>query len=237
MPTCVSDEGTSYKGEIINENEFQLYSGFQKPSVSSNTKGAHFIPSYCKIKSREYQITSIGGYSFIGTQITDIYVPYTVKEIRGAAFESMTSLIKADLSLLEIETIPQYTFANCYNLVYIYLPLTTKTIDDNVFYYSKKLTTILFPEPFHFLDSQAFRDSNALKTVIFCGKHDIKLDLPSSVEKIYVSDYYHEDTFAGHHIQKRTAFCPRRKITCKVHQNKFSVSVHIIISILLFYQH
>ena len=235
MPTCLSDDGTSYIGQVLNENEFSLYSDYHKPSVNYETQGPHFIPSYCKIGDKEYLITSIYGYVFYNTQITELYVPSTIKTIAGAAFEHMTYLVKADLSLLEIDQISQYTFADCFNLTYLYLPRTIKTIQYNTFYRCTKLTTILFPETFRVLEAGAFNLTSALRVVIFCGRHDPGLQLPSSVEKVYVTKYYLDDTFSNLKVQKRTAYCPQRKKTCRPVQNKIFSSDNILMSILFFH--
>ena len=218
MKTCQYDD-ISFRGNITNDNEFIIGAEYQKAVIDVNIKGLFLIPSFCKIDGNEYEITSIWSYSFYESEITEIIVPKNIKMLHSAAFELMTKLIRADLSLLEITEINQYCFSRCFNLETILLPPLLTKINQKAFNNCSKLRIITLPFYIKEIDNQAFTSASALTTIIFCGLSDIKQKLPDSVVSVFVNHLYHDTTFCSKGVIRDFSLCPSLCFTCKPKQS------------------
>ena len=91
------------------------------------------------------QITAIPSKAFLGTKLSSITIPASVKSISYEAFknvETLTTVTIASGSVLD--TIGPFAFYNCNKIEAIYLPETLTNISDSAFEKCSSLTTVTF---------------------------------------------------------------------------------------------
>lgn len=105
-------------------------------------EGDVVIPEQVAYKGKTYTVTAIGQYAFVGSALTSINMPNTVKEIRGdVCFLDCPNLASVRLSD-GITKIPLATFSGCTSLTVITLPESLKEIGSGAFSDCSSLTKI-----------------------------------------------------------------------------------------------
>ena len=232
---CTTKEGVSYIGHHqTGSDEFVIYNDQPLAAVPDNISGTHLVASKCFIDDKEYKITNLGGYVFFDTCITEIILPSTITTLSAASLEGMKKLVQADISLLKIEILEGYTFADDSELKYVLLPPTLKEIQSHAFYRCTNLECISFPKGVNKINESAFEGANNLKIIIFCGYKDIKQPLPFSIESVYVTKSYHEEYFCQIPVKHDYEVCHKLQITYKYNfQQNWRKNHYIFIFILL----
>lgn len=145
------------------------------------------------------QLQSLGAYCFSRSQLKRIKMPNSITSLGEWCFyynTMMDSVILSD----GITTLPVYSFSDCKNLSYIYLPNKLNSIKDNCFEYCK-LKSIDLPESLRTIQAYAFRycplDSlflpnklSSLGSSAFANCTSLKyIELPSSPSVGYSSTF------------------------------------------------
>ncbi|MCR5461993.1 MAG: leucine-rich repeat domain-containing protein [bacterium] len=91
------------------------------------------------------QITTIPSKAFLGTKISSITIPASVKSISYEAFQNVETLTNVTIaSESNLEIIGPFAFYNCNKITGINLPETLVTISDSAFEKCSSLSTITF---------------------------------------------------------------------------------------------
>lgn len=100
-------------------------------------------------------ITRVGDNAFSGADITDVWIPESVKHIGARAFTWCENL--SEVNLPEgIELIDDLAFANCSSLRSINFPSSLKFIGESAFHACSSLLKIILPEGLTSLSRRAF---------------------------------------------------------------------------------
>ena len=128
-------------------------------------KGELIIPA----SIHGYPVTSIAGNGLQWRpQLTSIYVPGSVHQVRPAAFLACRSLHSITLPD-HMKAIPYASFSNCDALTEITLPADLEVIGDSAFINCDRLTHVTFPETLTMVGDHAFAYCDELKNVYFSG--------------------------------------------------------------------
>ena len=162
-------------------------------------------------------LIKIGYDSFYDTSIESLVIPSSVTTLSSAAFSTMK---KAKTITFQpgpkVSTLKWATFANC-NL----------------------LTTIILPPSIKFID-YGFNRSVALKSVYYCGSHDLSsADMQWSTDNvvIYVTSNYRQSKFGGRSTLINNSVClpylyyHSRRCSCS-YQFRASTSPLLFITII-----
>ena len=116
---------------------------------------------------------TIPGYLFADSEIEEITVPDTIKNLGTGAFFLCTALKKAKLPSA-ITEIPDNTFYTCRKLESITIPNTVKEIGDYAFYECNNLLTVTGGSKLEKIGSYVFKYCTKLKDIT----------LPSSIKEV-----------------------------------------------------
>ena len=108
-------------------------------------------------------ITSIGGYVFYDTMVSEVQLPDTLQSIGLYAFYSCDNLTSIDLPL-GLSSIGAYGFYGS-GLTELYIPETMSEISSNCFQNCRNLSSITLPDTVRKLNYDAFSGCTALKSV------------------------------------------------------------------------
>ena len=126
-------------------------------------------------------LENVGEWAFANTVNLNIKLPETVKTIGAHVFDAANNAV-IDISATQIETIPEYAFANQPTLHEITAPKTLKTIEPYAFANSENLDTVNFlGESLESIGKGAFEGCRTLHVI----------NIPEGVKVI------EEDTFSG----------------------------------------
>ena len=118
--------------------------------------------------------TNIGKHAFYGCKnLTKVYIPNSVAEIRFSAFQNCESLTSIDIPY-GVTEIGRSAFWNCKNLKSIVIPNSVTSIGDSAFLFCNNLTSIHIPYGVTDIGSEAFQ---------YCQKL-ISINIPNSVTSI-----------------------------------------------------
>lgn len=160
-------------GHLTFPSSLQVISdyGFYKYGMIDNN---FVFPEDCALHT-------IGSYGFTYNRKLQIKFPKNVKTI-GSFFCSYNENVAIDISETQIETIPEYAFADCSALHEIKMPATVKHILAYAFSNCNNLSTVEFlGDELLTLGTGAFKDSPTLHYIT----------IPEGVEKI------EDETFSG----------------------------------------
>lgn len=133
-----------------------------------------------------YTVTIISQYTFWHSKIETVIVPFTVKEIKHAAFANSKSLVNV-----------------------IFEPgIDLKYIDFRFLFYTNVSMIVLPPNlSYENINSGAFDSAINIKKIIYCGNNKFPgLSFSSSNVKVYVPNNYKYSMFGGKPIVK-TSHC------------------------------
>lgn len=144
----------------------------------------------------EEGIEIIGACAYKDSDISNIFMPDTVKKIGDNAFQNCQLLKKIQLSK-NIEYIGEFAFENCISLKDIVIPKKVNLIKESTFSGCYRLININLPENITSIESKAFENNKALKNIniplltkeigykAFGNCYSIKeLKIPASTSKI-----------------------------------------------------
>ena len=168
------------------------------------------IVYYPASKTGNYTIPSsieiIGGNVFNGKSLEEVFIPFTVKEIGGAAFANCARLTK--VTFLPSETagathnglkIGDQAFMNCANLIQFTLPTYTKEIGARAFESCESLTGAFnIPEGVTTIGDAAFRYMSGITSISLpktLEKLAVGTDAHNGIATSYYPEYYR--TFVG----------------------------------------
>lgn len=178
----------------------------------SDLKGSVTIPTTLDGKT----VTSLGDRAFkSATNITEIIIPDSVKEIESYAFENCAKLTKVDLG--SIESIDYHIFSGCTSLTTITIPKTLKDTSsggapclDN-----PNITNIIFEEGLTVIPSALCANTgitsvtipNSVKKIELWAFEDCtKLDKITILDNVTDMSYYSDSIFENHN-DNLTIYC------------------------------
>ena len=214
--TEFSSEGINFK--IIDESLKKCSVGSgekekQTALVDSTTKFVK-IPSTVKNDETndEYTVTLISEYTFWKSSIETVIIPFTVEEIRHAAFAFSNSLKNV-----------------------LFEPGSRLAILGSRFIYETNVSRIVLPPNIKEMHIKTFEYANNLSEVFFCGniKINVTFLLTNTNFKVYVPTNFKYSSFGGIPIVKTNkcsriryvTYCPQRK-----KNNVLSVMLIVILS-------
>ncbi len=134
-------------------------------------------------------ITRIGDNAFANSDITDIYIPESVKFIGARAFTWCEDLKEVEIPQ-GVELIDDLAFANCSSLQKINLPDSLKFIGESAFHACSSLEKVVIPNGITAVSRRAFDFCTALTDVI----------LPESVTVLHDGAFSHCDNLKSVHF-------------------------------------
>lgn len=138
--------------------------------VDSSYSGVLEIPAYIDGKA----VTEIGSYAFCNyTEITEVYIPDTVKTIGYSAFYACHSLNTVEIGE-SVETIEDWAFLECKGLERIKIPDSVTSIGYSAFELCTSLTSVEMGNSVTYIGDYAFDHCYALESIL----------LSSSLEEI-----------------------------------------------------
>lgn len=118
------------------------------------------VPQNVNYENRTFTVTSIGNKVFAFSNLAEITLPSTIRELKFRCFENckFSNIILPN----SLETIGYDAFSHCENLSSIVLPPNLKTIDTFAFIGCKNLQEVFFLSPTPpSIGAGAFRDANS----------------------------------------------------------------------------
>lgn len=115
-------------------------------------------------------ITSIGDYAFYGLNISNMFIPASIKDIGSCAFnicEELKSVIFEEGSQLEI--ISSGMFGGCINLHDVTLPDSIKRIGRYAFCGCSRLKSLTIPIHCTYIEALVFEGWDSSQTIYFVG--------------------------------------------------------------------
>lgn len=129
--------------------------------VDSDFEGALYIPEYIDGKA----VTEIASYAFDECDnITEVYIPSTVKKIGRGAFEYCYSLKTVELGE-SVETIEDWAFLKCTSIESIVIPDSINYIGYSAFELCTSLTSVDMGDSVTHIDDYAFANCYELENV------------------------------------------------------------------------
>lgn len=126
------------------------------------------------------QLKTIGDKAFNGcNSITEFTLPDTVETIGEYCFEKCYDLVTANLG--GVQDIGAYAFSQCYALTTMHIPDTTKIIRHHAFYWCEVLETLTLGSGLETIEHHAFYANLALKA----------LALPATLKTIEMQAFRH----------------------------------------------
>ena len=117
-------------------------------------------------------VTSIGGYAFMGTEITKFTLPDTVTSIGEGAFSYCTKLVEVNIPTSVI-SIGDYAFRDCYSYEWVdgdqiyfglnevYIPNSVESIGKGAFKVCRNLERVYIPASVTSMGADLFRSVNS----------------------------------------------------------------------------
>jgi len=139
-----------------------------KLSVSSPYKGHYrgdvIIPSKVNINGKDYPVTSIAFEAFSGEEVTSVFIPNSVTEIKKVAFERCEKLTSITITGC-IKTIGNRAFADCPQLISVNFMEGVKYIGPGMFEDCTGLTSVSIPKSVTMIYPEAFKGCTNLTAV------------------------------------------------------------------------
>ena len=131
------------------------------------------IPGHTSFENEEYTIIGIGTDAFLGSNVTEVVLPETVKYVGRTAFKGCTDLTNVMLPE-SLDSIGGCAFIYCWKLKSVILPNSLRVIGGGIFAECKTLQSVKLPKGLATLSEGLFDNCPEL--------YDI--DLPSSLISI-----------------------------------------------------
>lgn len=178
-----------------NANNFSSISPFENmQSLSKVTIGdkvssicENFIRGCKNITSIQIpnSVTSISAYAFAETNIKEIKIPSSIKEMGIAVFKDNKALQTVILPD-NLGVIVENTFEGCENLNTINIPSSLFEISDLAFHNCTSLSEITLPESIETIGKESFANCISLQNIFFLGSNPPEIEneavFPQNVE-------------------------------------------------------
>ena len=113
-------------------------------------------------------VTSIGNSAFAQTNLTEVEIPKSVKNIERYAFNCCYNLEEVTIPG-GVQRTGNYAFAYCTRLKQVIISDGVEIIGTSAFYGCSSLTEVTIPKSVTSIEYEAFTDCDALKTVYYGG--------------------------------------------------------------------
>ena len=143
-------------------------------------------------------VTYIGTDCFMQTNLTSVFIPSGVKQIRLNSFRGCTNLKSVTISE-GVEEIASLAFADCTSLESIKIPNSVVTIDWEAFAYCSNLSTISIGSNVKNIKKQAFKQCSSIS--------DVYCYMPT------LSSNMHVNAFEDSYIEYATLHVPQQYIS------------------------
>lgn len=157
-------DNTAYYNRAGNWKKGVLYIGLHLVSADSGNPSRKEVSDDYDVLSGTVSIAE-GAFVSCG-EITEIYLPPSVKIIGDEAFKNCGSLVYADVSeAAELTSLGVSAFMNCAKLKSVYMPPTIGVIGDNTFNGCTNLRNVTIPDGVVAIGESAFQDCIALAAI------------------------------------------------------------------------
>ena len=179
-------EGVKFTYSVLSGTNVELTGS----NNNSNLTGVRELPSSFTDSGTTYTVVSISNNAFIGSQITNLYLPATIISIGENAFKDVTTLTTITYTTTRnIQTIGSYAFQNT-SITQFIVPVTLTAINTGAFsnnnsllsltfmngrtsnitigneaFKSTGITSVIFPDTLTSIGSQAFADCPNLRQI------------------------------------------------------------------------
>ena len=116
-------------------------------------------------------VTSIGNSAFAQTNLTEVEIPKSVKNIERYAFNCCYNLEEVTI-LGGVQSTGDHAFAYCTRLKKVIISDGAEIIETSAFYGCSSLTEVTIPKSVTSIEYEAFGDCDALKTVYYGGTQE-----------------------------------------------------------------
>ena len=128
--------------------------------------GIYIIPSTVNFEGTNYNVIAIADRAFAGSNVTEVVIPNSVKELGEGAFANAYDLQSVTLPLY-IDQIPAECFAGT-AIVNIAVPEGVIEVETKAFKDCEMLHTVMLPSSLNYIGSEAFGDCHNLYE-IYCS--------------------------------------------------------------------
>ena len=133
------------------------------------------IPEKVCIRGKEYTVTVIGKFAFLGcSSLENIVIPATVESIGKYAFAGCSSLEKFVIPE-SVNSIGESAFNICSSLKNIKIPESVNSIGESAFHNCSSLINIKIPKSVNNIGNYAFEGCNNLNVIIDNSKDNVKI--------------------------------------------------------------
>ena len=129
-------------------------------------EGFFAVPSVVVMNGEEYPVTKINDHAFVGSWITGILIPDSVRTIGNEVFSGCRTLEWVEMPET-LESLGSFAFYNCESLVSVSLPSGLKELKDSVFRNCKALSFVSLPSSLEVIEKQAFAGCQVLSDLQF----------------------------------------------------------------------
>ena len=154
LMSMVGTKATAHDFAVTNSDGvtiYYIYNGDNTVSVScrgtnlndyaNEYSGRVVIPASVKYKGKTYRVTQIGNGAFANCNVTYVYIPNGITQIKTCAFSGCSGLTSIRIPS-SMTYIGESAFNYCSGLTYIVFGNTTTTISDDVFDYCENITDV-----------------------------------------------------------------------------------------------
>lgn len=128
--------------------------------------GIYIIPSTVNFEGINYSVTEIADRAFAESNVTEVVIPNSVRELGEGAFANAFNLSSVTLPLY-IDQIPAECFTGT-DIVNIAVPEGVIEVETKAFKDCEKLHTVMLPSTLNYIGSEAFGDCHNLYE-IYCS--------------------------------------------------------------------
>ena len=154
LMSMVGTKATAHDFAVANADGVTIYyinNGDNTVSVScrgtnlndyaNEYSGRVVIPASVNYKGKTYRVTQIGNGAFANCNVTYVYIPNGITQIKTCAFSGCSGLTSIRIPS-SMTYIGESAFNYCSGLTYIVFGNTTTTISDDVFDYCENITDV-----------------------------------------------------------------------------------------------
>ena len=198
-------------------------------SIPQSTTGTIYLPNEFIFESKTYQLTHIGQYSFINTNIQQLIFSSNVKYLYSTACEYIPYVELIDLSQTQITELLGYTFSRCYNLKRLLLPGTIQKISLKDFKDTRSLKFIEISSKLLSLNEDFCTPNCGLQTIYYCGSIYNGLEFPNNINisRIIVPRNYEGEYFGNMKVNKTSFNCYYERTKCFCKKMSFLPLIHL----------
>lgn len=190
--TCVIEKVTDLAGNVVKISPKVTYRDREFDIIGLDA--GCLSPTVTSIDIRELNLSSLPENSFKESNLTDAYLPNTLKSTGIGVFSGCKSLQYIELPS-QLESIDDDAFRKCEALQSVKLPLQLKSIGKSAFYWNESLKEIKIPPYVESIKDGAFCRCTALKRIILEGAED------SPKIQLLAYHYYNIYSFDNNHAE------------------------------------